>query len=676
MFLNDLLKKLFKRNAKKDAQIETITEQQAAEEEAESSGDPFEDDDIPEEALADIEDMFKKMDDDIDLKQSQSVLNLGIENDDEALKELIKNAEVDPITLTSSQSFINEASLFDAEKGIIKMEDAILTERKGFIKAEPDEPMNLLTKILHITSTHPHITISVIGAVILALIIFAVSFTFYTNHKINSIQGGDVITVEFPQSTTNDTNYVYVNRQALFDDRPIIIQKMTIDQLATVFYLEQAVELSKYDITLVDNHDKTYCMEYHVQNLLTDSISSTIWFPALNGNVKEFSMYIFNKEKMQTAVFRFILSNPVTYPSSRFYNDSLILTEEESGPVLALENASFSSAVSTINYRISWQRESEKLIQQNNKGDASIELYSGGQRILQADSHTIQSLFADEKSILGRFDFGPVKNLDSPLRITFKNLYKIYTLDRNIPAADLFMNEPENEISISLQNDYDLKLERMGWQGSYLVLVFHTEDKNKKRTEVDMDADLLIYTNDGLLEFKGDCMSGINGSDVLFDTSEYENVAYKASTSNVFLRINSALVKHPNISVPIEPVKKGLSKERNALTSFIKDSFEKRLSYKSGELTQSELTGFSEKIMKRRSLMDFYTPKNEANKTIYAAHIISYSINKDHALAYVQEIWKSVDTKGLITEEYIRSHQVKVQIDRNEYSIVSDEVMD
>ena len=595
-----------------------------------------------------------------------------------ALEQELSSIDSEDIGMLDT-GFINDVSVYDNEKrevvDFLEMEG--LSEEDIFPdEYNPSESFKILSGI---------IPFAVIGVLSLFIIVLGISFIMLLGRMPSSPDTAQTpferVVFTPPAAVPNNQNFIFLGLETEFRDEVVTLEKMIVDQTATVFYLDREFNALTTSFTLTDNVGRLYNPDLSFSGAdMIRASGSIVRFEPLIGRGSRFTLTMRDRMLDETAVFQFDLERSSDFIPARHINEPIRLTGTPAGVNIALENAIFSSAGSIINFTFRWTDDiSNVLINPLAGGMPSISLNSPTRTVLPTRREPVLYHFPEFQVTLGRMDFAPVDNLTSDMSISFNNLFEDIPINKAIPTTGLFTDEEDEWVHISASNNIAV-LERMGRMGDNFVLVMHTLDRQGNRVESIPNATLMLTVRDGFnIPLDGSSRSGSIGTDVLFGIpNQFRNEIRTVFPANISLNLRSLLVRLSDASgsISLLAADDRLSAEADFAKTSVINAFLERLRYKSSIIPLSQVHGFSEDVLNDELLMRNYAPVHigQYETTMFAAQIVSYAfIDSNTLICVVSETWKHERSSGIV--EFNRKHQVIARRTGGNWVIVSDELV-
>jgi len=621
-------------------------------------------------------------------KNNQNPKEKGIDYDKE-IEKLLKQDENIQVN-DAAYDYINDISVYDTLRN---EKDEVLEEIDNELKG-PGEGLssgeeNAVESNVGINKLY----ILLIGVISILIISFLIVIIFVSSvvagKKAANTSGKNVLSPAAYK--TNKANYIYVSQTKSFDEQNFELSKILVDSQATLFYFSNRFNIQKYNIMLTDNQNNSYGMDLSfIQNMSPiteeedDENGTVLRFEPLNLNAKSIKLSIYNVEKGEKIDFDFDFDAPLEKTPVKYIFDQK--TQSNSSDVnITIDNAVFSSAGSTINYTIKSSGKGFSIVQEKGGDKSTIVLEENAETIRKNKKYPSMYTFNNGNMIVGRMDFESIKNLNSKIYISFNNLYKSYTVNRDITAGALNSSNEKKPISFDVGN-YKVVLEGIGNFNDRIVLVFHGEDKNIKydannpnanRVEVRLNAQLISSTASGMeVILDGTSKSAEYGTDMSFPINDSNrNLIYNLGAGNLTVRVNSVLVKTDDAKFEFDLRKAATenNKEREKAHNDVIDIFKGRLAYKSGEKIKESVDGFSEQLMKDGSALANYAPQQITERAEYSSQIVSSALEGDKFYAVVQDAWKGIN--GIKENHSYDTHKIVAQKGDYFWTVIEDNII-
>lgn len=576
---------------------------------------------------------------------------------DAAIQDLL-NQDAETELVNVDYDFINDVSVYDTLRND---KEAIKEEIKQDIEVE-EETDKSDNKIFY------YIIGFLMFAVVIASVVFVVGVIKLSSSK--PVENTNISLV-LPEYKSNNANYTYIGEKAVIDNNEIVLSKMLVDSVATLFYFDGKLDLQKYNIMLIDDKNNMYNMDLSfVQNttLEEESDDTVIRFEPFTYPVSNIILSIFNPVTGEKTEFPFNIDSALPDSPVKYVSDKK--AESNNQLNIKIDNAVFSSAGSQINYVMYSAPNANYSISHGTSTDKSrIILEEGSTSVAKTKKYPSVYSFDSGRFLIGRMDFASIRNLNSKLYITFEDLFKKYVVNKEIRASALSQGGNDEKKVEFIVDNYKIVAEGLGFFNDKLVLVMHAEDTNLKadpsdqyanRVEMQIDAEIVVHTSSGMeIILDGTSRSADFGTDMIFNVPETaKTFTFGAEKENIAVNIKSVLIKTDDVVIPIDLSKEPLQMDsvRKDISEDIVKSFEERLAYKSNLRNIGAIAGFEQKLLENETLMSNYTPETLTEKPLYSAQVVAMYLNGNNCYAVVQEVWKGVN--GVKETHFYRTHKV------------------
>jgi len=442
---------------------------------------------------------------------------------------------------------------------------------------------------------------------------FAVAFGInqvYAARRDHALAIAYRIPISQPVSVTNDNHFINIGRSLQVGETEFILQRITAGNTGTAFHFANTFNPDNYVFVLYDQDDVLYKqralnLDYILLNA-SGSRNAVLEFSPLDRNTTRFVLHIQEITSGITENFSFVWEDRLTKPRSVYMDTPKPLfpgTDEN----FVISNAHFSNISSQITYLRHTNPMDGDIIF---RGDA-IRMHEGSRSLTPNMPEPFEVFFPEFDVTLGTLSFGPVRNLDSNIRLNFNDVFVSYPNPSDVvDIIGLFRNEPQYQQIITLGN-HNLVLERMGTHGPLVILVFHAINENGNRIRAEINADLTIRTETGNIVIPGDNFFSEQaiGTDLFFDTRPYGIT--EVSAADLSITVNSVDIYSTEASLFMQMQYYGeqpADSRRQLVENAIESAFTSRLAYKAGIYGFGSITGFSQAVFNDRALMRHYTP--------------------------------------------------------------------
>ncbi len=588
----------------------------------------------------------------IDLELDRLINEARGEDDEEIAEHQLSN---------DNHDYLSDIAVFEGDKRISEDVPAETAVKRKLIFI-PRSPADLVKMLNSLSIKALVITLVVLSLLSGGLIMFSIANISAMNKK------GDTVLYQpseiKPAEGTNSANYMYIKRSQQLDGNNIVLLKMLSDELATVFYIDSPIDPEKYYISLRDDENNIYTLDKTFQeNILNETPNTVFRFKPLPQGTKKFSLTIQNMDSGGSVSYNLELGAPIKYLPAKLIGGATPLAGDSKA---FLSGAEFSSSGSTVYFFLSSESEGESVRLSDQLDENSITLNESSRKVMPTKKSPDIFVF-ENGDILGRMDFEPLRNVKSTVNVSFNNLFKTLELNQDIDIAPLFSDTPEAQKTITV-GDYNIVLERAGIQGDNLIVVLHAEDtplsarvnqKDIDRTEVQLDAEIIVSMVDGnAVSINGKCRSIKQGSDMIFSLSGQGSLVRYSPPEGFTLRIKSAMFKIDEAPIQLDLGVNGGNLPGNISSALksVTNAFEQRLACKAGQLSISELTGFSGDVLNDSVLMNNYKPIPDLKDSAYSVEVLAYSINQSEMYAVLSETLHGSNEQKEIA--FSRTHKI------------------
>ena len=479
--------------------------------------------------------------------------------------------------------------------------------------------------------------------------------------------------INLSDESTNNANFIFINEMFTLSGENVALQKISADRLGSTFHFEGSFDPDDYIILL---YDQNYVL-YHRHKADTPykpGENTILRFDSFYAGTQFLTLFIQHIETRETVnlYYQFERAPLVSHPVYLYEPVELLDFE----PAIKIERAIFGSSGTEITYSMFGTSRSRGILDGSNEAPFTLrELMSP----IATFSHTpAEYFFGANNLILGKMFFAPVNNRSGSIGLELANVsYSLQIPDTFIDVRHLFTRGPGSGQTIYV-GENKLVLEGMDTQGRFVVLVLHSEDPSGERIQTDIDAVLVINTDDGPIVLQGDCRSIKEGSDVLFEMSEEIRAAVVGVPASQYdLIINSVSYLLPQMTVLLD-LEEGRTEADIRVSSVemaIWEAFMSRLDYKSGIGSIYDISGFSPRILNDRVMMRNYSPRGTSEVPMYAAKVTNgLFIDRYVYIAIVEEEWAVIDEWDNV-EYYSNTHRIRAEFGGDGWDIIEDIIL-
>ncbi|MDR2939830.1 MAG: hypothetical protein LBV08_05845 [Clostridiales bacterium] len=611
--------------------------------------------------------------------------------------ELEKNLHgLDTDVFNDGLEFIDNVSIYDPEFQNKDSGDGILSEieeimakggsgPEGFDESTPTPEEDLLE------TSMPEDIATVTGAplekkkfrlnkyyimsgVLVFLIIGVMSAIIIVSRNFKDNTGN--IAISKPKSTSNNANYIYLNKVFPVSGQIIDVKSILLDKMATVIYFSNEIDISRYDMHILDEGNNAYMPDI---SFLNSANVKYMRFSPLKDDAKKFDFIVKDIVNGESNSISFTLEGGGDSSSVLFSNEKQNLFPPGAGFSGTLDKAVFSGSGSTIYFSFKYKNPENILYIEDSQTEVA-EMHENVARLLGQREKPIQFIYGDDGLSIGRMDFEPVKNLNSKVYIKFNNIFRSFEYGKEIDPSGLFLNNEESQQKYTVGN-YDIILERMGRQGDRYVLVMHAENNaifGKSSLENDLghieiipDIELVFESPDGKeIKSQGEVFSADIGTDVVFDVGGISEFA----GGKMSLKINSLSFKLETLEIEVDLEKCVASDGELSISDneMLHGAFMERLRYKSGEI--NEVGSFSDSLMADSQLLRYYSPEPMAKNISYGLNVLTSYHEGEKIYAAVVDSWQAETEYGY--KRASNFHKVVANVKNNgSIEIIEDDIL-
>lgn len=612
------------------------------------------------------------------LKQQQKEQKLALKQQRKEEKLAKKQKSQQPETAPKEQNSNTE----NAETTETKEEPSTDTSDKtetDLVEAKENEKIlnringgAIANLIPSVTNLSMSILIKVLIALLVLVIIMASLFVV-TLVKNNRLQSNIKVKASVPEYAANSANYIFISQIKEFKGENLKLVKLLVDPVATLFYFDKPLDFTTCEADLKDKNDKNYSMDFSFTNLIGTSGEdyNFIRFEPLDKGIKEFTLTltdIYTGETVDYGIKLTSLPDPIP---AKYLDTTKAIDYNDKDIKIVLENATFSSAGSAIEYKMYLNG-----LDSSFKAEDLVPLVALKDNIIEiqpVNQHNY--LFEDNDIILSKLNFQNVTNLNSTISLNFTKLYKKQIVNKQIDTIELpAMDTEAGQMEIDL-GEYKLVLEK--FSPNYYMGTYHAVDKQNNFVEVKLDTELLIRDRSGMeIVINGICDSTTMGGDLVYDTEKVSDIINEFSNAQYIINLKSAGIKLPDKTIELDLSAlndTNVQANRQQVSDFIKEAFEKRLAVKSSEIEESELKNYFDTSVLLQNTADYSAVDDLAEPAKYSSQVLTVAENSKKYFAVVQDLW--IGNDGLKRTNFYRIHKVAIENKNGALKIVDDEII-
>ncbi len=557
------------------------------------------------------------------------------------------------------QEFVSDIAVYDTEEREEVM--GVLQENADEYSSEDIERRKKKERTMRLFA---------LGTAVMIIILLVAAF--FLSKQLESINQPVV-------KQTNTAGFIFVSREAMLNDQKLVLKKLLLDNVSTVFYFSKDIGIDSKVITLTDDKNNNYALDLSYMLLKFEDPElnepTVLRFDPLEDDITEFTLKIEDIASDEAVEFRFGAEEDLQKNISRHLSHPLKVLDDTEGLTVDITSADFSTSGSKIGFTMNWGDASPSLYLGKSAYKDPIVLQDRRGLVTKALPEPLQVQF--DNMIVGRVDFGPVKSVEEKVDLHFDNLYKRFELNELFPTAPIVNNIEGNERVTEL-GSYKFVLERLIRQEGNYILVMHSEENTGdtglpgKRVETIVEAQLAVVSPEGTVSFlDGTVHSGAQGTDVVFDTTEADDIFKKAPINSLMLKLDAVLIKMPTVSTTIDLAKLKTTKERNSNLALLENIFMQRHEYKAGKIPYVKITGFTDELLNDPLLKSHYMPINKVNNADYSVQILTHTVKDGLLYGLMGETFKGDTMKTQMS----LLHKIIAKPQGNGFMVLYDEII-
>ena len=493
------------------------------------------------------------------------------------------------------------------------------------------------------------VAVTAMSGLVAASILFFVGVLIAGNFAGQS-QGA--FNVSPPPYAFNNASHSLVNLSAALGDDTIVLNRLLLDDVATVFYFGGILDPARYIFALEDFNGRTYqrnasITPNHIRNQTQNQ--TVIYFETLDPTAGGFTISITDLHAGQTSYIELTFDENAIAPG-RHIASPITVDTGLSDITINIDHATFSAATSLLNFSISYANPDVSLVFSNSTVVPPVAMRHMGTTV-PAMSTLQASHFPQDSIMLGAMDFNPLRSLTGRMDIVFGQMYKRYETNILIPTTGMFTAGDDRARTIELA-DHIITIHGMDNRGNTFVMPLFgaqraEENEEAKRVPTTLEVNLVGMSDDAhgrQIRIPGTVMYGARGTDVVFDAAINEAIL-DIPRANLYLELESVSVQLPEFSVSIDLDDFGFepsSHERNIKLA-IETAFTRELPQLAGQFGATQ-------------------------DVEYAVHVRQMHLAGNTAYARVVE--RLAFTDGGSLQEVLRHHQIVANVSATNVEIV------
>ena len=398
------------------------------------------------------------------------------------------------------------------------------------------------------------ISIATMSGLVAASLLFFVGVLIMSN--IGGQEQGTINIASPPQYAFNNASHSLVNLSAPLGEDTIVLNRILLDEVTTVFYFGGILDPARYIFSLEDLNGRTYARNVALAaNPVRDqAINQTVVrFETMDPTAEGFIISITDLHTGQTSAMgitfdddAIALGRHIAYP--------LVVDAELSDVTISIDHGVFSAAASSLNFSISYANPYVRLVFGENTGTPPVILRHMG--VVVPSMGTLRvSDFPQSGITLGAMDFNPLRSLTGRVDVVFSQMYKRYEINASMSTTGMFSAGEDRARTIELE-DHIITIHGLMRQGDFFVMPLYgmskaSPDKEAARVPTAMEVTLVGTNNLGQqIRLPGTANYDARGTDVTFDMRENEAIR-GIPLGQLFLEIESISVLLPEFTATI-----------------------------------------------------------------------------------------------------------------------------
>jgi hypothetical protein len=476
----------------------------------------------------------------------------------------------------------------------------------------------------------------------------AVSLLFLTGVLIASNIGrqeqGTFNIASPPPYAFNNASHSLVNLSAPLGDDTIVLSRLLLDEVATVFYFGGTLDPDRYIFALEDLNGRTYTRNVILaENPVRDqAINQTVVrFEAMDPLAEGFVISITDLHTGQTGPIGITFDHDAIAPG-RHITNPLAIDTGLSHVAMSIDQGIFSAAASSLNFSISSSNPDVSLVFGENTAMPPVVLRHTGVTVPSLGTLEVSD-FPQSGITLGAMDFSPLRSLTGRLDVVFSQIYKRYEVNSAMSTAGMFSPGEDRARTIEL-DDHIVTIHGLMRQGDFFVMPLYGMPKaasgeDAARVPVTMEVILTgmsSHPHARQIRIPGTVIYDARGTDVIFDTAGNEAIL-EIPRGSLYLEFESISVRLPEFSATIDL--DDMSFEPLSFTDNVKSMIESAF---------------------ERDMWQFAGQFGASQNVEYAVQVRQIHFEGNTAYARVTE--RLAFTDGGIAREVLRHHRVTANI--------------
>ncbi len=593
----------------------------------------------------------------------------------------------------SSKDKVKRRIISGNEFDILDEELEKIHEIQNQIKANKSHTVNL-TKEQEQEKTKQRINV-IVRILVLITLLTIIGFAYLVIQHNDTISDQKRVKISQADGVSNSANFIYLDVPLQFEDSIIKINKIRLDSQELAIYLETAVDFEKYQFHILDDSLNRYYDTTDYSLDFTKGQDVELTFEPLANGTKKFSLKIENLETGYNTETIFQLEEPVKYPNVKFYYNTNPMDED-----LYVQSSIFSSAFTKTTVIAKGEKNDVEFINKENVESGNLYIKHKGVSIPLELGETDYAYFEEYDLGISIIKHAPLSTLVGSLEFGAENIYRQKKVEDYIDIASLNSghqikeNVYSNAIVIEGIYNYDgtVVLPMNGRKvnaipgspsvhynvdsnGRYSVEVMEDPNaENYDKISVTLEATLYCTDDEGN-EFtvEADSRIGDEGTDVIFSDKRLKG----KELSEMKILLHNYVTIEDGVSkvINLENTQNTQKTNDSDFEDVVRESFLRRLKFKSRELTESYVTGFDENIVTNFDFNEVYEAVPTSTSAYYSTFIEGFAFENNLYYAIVSEEWAAKDLNG-DTIKMTNRHKIIAEKQGRNYIIIYDKIME
>lgn len=385
----------------------------------------------------------------------------------------------------------------------------------------------------------------------------------------------------------NNSNHIFINDVAHIGGESLHLNRILLDEAATVFYFEGPIEANRYSFSLVDFNGVSYAKDISFARNLTREANLSqhiVRFTALDRLATGFTLYIIDNFTGELATKEYTFDGEAIAPGI-YFNTPVALYGNTAETQIYLNSALFSSSGSTLSIALK-NTASSRIVFSSDIYRSPFALRHMGGHIVPINNSPTYYEFESSELTLFRMDFSPLRGLFGEVEVIFEGMYLEHSPRLQQNAQSLFVASENRQIRLDFDS-HSIIIEGMQRQGSFIVMPLHglqltnyvqqeTEEYIPvfERVATTVDVTLVGRNANGEVRIPGQVLYDARGTDVRFDIVSHEDIL-NFNTHELYIELDHVRFLIPQFSASINLNQGSLvaDEERVMLMSAIEQAF-------------------------------------------------------------------------------------------------------